>query len=96
VNGEGERAEDEGEGEAARVRGAGSHGISRCTAIDGASASAGGSGSPLDGVDRGDILKVLPIRLTGGEPPALLADIKYPDLIMDWDKELKELLAAIR
>jgi molybdopterin-guanine dinucleotide biosynthesis protein A len=44
----------------------------------------------------GQGVKVLPIRLTGGEPPALLADIKYADLVRDWDKGLKELLAAIR
>jgi TIR domain len=41
-------------------------------------------------------VKILPLRLTGGEPPALLADIKYADLVADWDKGLGQVLAAIR
>src|SRR5919199_5477392 len=31
-------------------------------------------------------VKVLPILLTGGKPPAILADIKYGDLTHDWSK----------
>lgn len=41
-------------------------------------------------------VKVLPVRLTGGEPPAILADIKFPDLIKDWNKGVSDLLKAIR
>jgi hypothetical protein len=32
----------------------------------------------------GVIVRLLPVRLTGGEPPAILADIKYADLVADW------------
>jgi hypothetical protein len=41
-------------------------------------------------------VRVLPLRLTGGEPPALLADIKYADLVDDWERGLSQLLKAIR
>jgi hypothetical protein len=41
-------------------------------------------------------VRLLPLRLSGGEPPALLADIKYADLVADWDRGVRELLAAIR
>lgn len=41
-------------------------------------------------------VRILPLRLSGGEPPAILADIRYADLVMDWDAGLRELLAAIR
>jgi TIR domain len=44
----------------------------------------------------GHNVKVLPVVLTGGEPPAILADIRYADLVADWNKGVKELLAAIR
>jgi hypothetical protein len=44
----------------------------------------------------GHNVKILPARLTGGDPPAILADIRYADLVADWDKGLKELLASIR
>ncbi len=40
-------------------------------------------------------VKVLPIRLTGGEPPAILADLRYADLSDDWDKGLRQLLRAL-
>lgn len=40
--------------------------------------------------------KVLPILLTGGQPPAILADIKYADLTKDWSRGVAELLRAIR
>jgi hypothetical protein len=41
-------------------------------------------------------VKVLPILLTGGKPPAILADIKLADLSSDWNQGLVELLKAIR
>lgn len=41
-------------------------------------------------------VKVLPVRLTGGDPPAILADVRYADLVRDWNKGLAELLRAIR
>jgi TIR domain len=41
-------------------------------------------------------IKVLPVRLTGGEPPAILDDIRYADLGADWDSGVAELLAALR
>jgi hypothetical protein len=41
-------------------------------------------------------VKLLPLRLTGGEPPAILEDIRYADLVTDWDTGVAELLAAIR
>jgi TIR domain len=46
----------------------------------------------LDGHD----VRILPVRLTGGDPPALLADIKYADLVKDWPRGIRELLAALR
>jgi hypothetical protein len=41
-------------------------------------------------------VKVLPVLLTGGRPPAILADIKYADLITDWSKGVSDLLRAIK
>jgi hypothetical protein len=41
-------------------------------------------------------VKVLPVLLTGGKAPAILADIKYGDLTQDWSKGVSELLRAIR
>jgi hypothetical protein len=41
-------------------------------------------------------VKILPVRLTGGEPPAILADIAYADLVKDWNKGVAQLLKAIR
>lgn len=41
-------------------------------------------------------VRLLPVRLTGGEPPALLADIKYADLVKDWPAGVAQLLKAIR
>lgn len=41
-------------------------------------------------------VKLLPVRLTGGDLPAILADIKYADLIANWSKGLAALLKAIR
>jgi hypothetical protein len=39
---------------------------------------------------------LLPVRLTGGTPPAILADIRYADLVSNWSLGLEELCAAIR
>jgi hypothetical protein len=44
----------------------------------------------------GEGVKILPVRLTGGKPPAILADIKYADLVNDGAKGLSELLKAIK
>jgi hypothetical protein len=41
-------------------------------------------------------MKVLPVLLTGGRPPAILADIKFADLVADWDQGVQELSRAIR
>lgn len=41
-------------------------------------------------------VKLLPVRLTGGQPPAILADIRYADLVADWGRGVAELLRAIR
>ena len=46
-------------------------------------------------LDRHDV-RLLPVRLTGGTPPVLLADIKYADLTTDWNKGIASLLKAIR
>jgi hypothetical protein len=40
-------------------------------------------------------VKVLPVRLSGGKPPAIMADIKYADLVKDWDNGMVELLKAM-
>jgi hypothetical protein len=44
----------------------------------------------------GSGVKILPVRLTGGNPPAILADIKYADLVKDWSKGLSEILHSIK
>ena len=44
----------------------------------------------------GHNVKLLPAILTGGEPPALIRDLKYANLAKDWNSELVKLLAAIR
>jgi hypothetical protein len=41
-------------------------------------------------------VKILPVVLTGGLPPAILADLKAADLVSDWDAGVKQLLRAIR
>ena len=46
----------------------------------------------LSGAD----VKLLPIRLSGGTPPAILADIKYADLAADWDRGFADLLRALK
>ncbi|MFB1488586.1 MULTISPECIES: TIR domain-containing protein [unclassified Thiocapsa] len=65
------------------------------------------SAGPSDWTDRewhstlhrqlsGHPVKILPARLSGGGPPAILADIKYADLVAHWDQGVKDLLRAIR
>ena len=44
---------------------------------------------------QGHDVKVLPVRLSGGEPPAILSDIKYADLVRDWKKGVGDLLRAM-
>lgn len=44
----------------------------------------------------GENVKILPVRLTGGTPPPILASIRYADLVADWPGGLTELLRAIR
>jgi hypothetical protein len=39
---------------------------------------------------------ILPVLLTGGAPPAILADIKYADLTKDWSAGMSMLLRAIK
>lgn len=46
----------------------------------------------LNGVN----IKILPVLLTGGTPPAILEDVKYADLVKDWSQGLQEVLRAIR
>jgi len=41
-------------------------------------------------------IKILPVVLSGGKPPVILADIRYADLVGDWTKGVSELLRAIR
>jgi hypothetical protein len=41
-------------------------------------------------------IKILPVILSGGRPPAILSDIKYADLVKDWRKAVTELLSAIK
>lgn len=40
-------------------------------------------------------VKLLPVLLTGGEPPAILSDLKYADLVSDWSIGVNEILRAI-
>jgi TIR domain len=44
----------------------------------------------------GASVKLLPVVLTGGGPPAILSDIHYVDLTKDWDEAMGRLLRAIR
>lgn len=43
----------------------------------------------------GHNLKLLPVRLSGGTPPAILSDIRYADLVRDWNRGIRELLQAM-
>jgi len=44
----------------------------------------------------GENVKILPVRLTGGTPPAILASIRYADLVVDWPRGVADLLRAIK
>jgi len=44
---------------------------------------------------KGHGIKILPVRLSGGNPPGIIADIKYADLVKDWNQGISELLKAI-
>jgi hypothetical protein len=44
----------------------------------------------------GEGVKVLPVRLTGKDAPAILAGTKYADLIKDWKQGVADLLKAIK
>lgn len=44
----------------------------------------------------GQGIKLLPVLLTGGGPPAILADIKCADLTKNWKSGVAELLSAIK
>jgi hypothetical protein len=44
----------------------------------------------------GELVKILPARLSGGEAPAIMADVRYADLAADWAKGVTELLRAIQ
>lgn len=46
----------------------------------------------LSGAD----VKLLPVKLAGGDRPAILADIKYADLSADWAVGIDALCRAIR
>jgi hypothetical protein len=41
-------------------------------------------------------VKLLPVRFRGGEIPALLSDLRYADLSLDWTKGVAALLDAMR
>ncbi|MFP2906088.1 toll/interleukin-1 receptor domain-containing protein [Pyxidicoccus sp. 3LFB2] len=41
-------------------------------------------------------IKLLPVLLDGGAPPAILADIKYANLGRNWSAGIAELLRAIK
>lgn len=43
----------------------------------------------------GNGVKLLPVRLGGGEAPAILADIKHVDLGVDWAEGVRALHAAM-
>lgn len=40
--------------------------------------------------------RLLPVRLTGGSPPAILADLKYADLVANWSAGVDALCDAVR
>lgn len=41
-------------------------------------------------------MTILPVRLTGGTPPAILADIMFLDLVTDWNAGVQRLLTALK
>jgi hypothetical protein len=44
----------------------------------------------------GQGVRILPVLLPGGSPPAILADLKYVDLDQSWSAGVGELLRALR
>jgi hypothetical protein len=44
----------------------------------------------------GESIRLLPIQLTGGRPPAILADIKHADLVKDWARGVSEIIRSIK
>ena|SRR5256885_9245707 len=40
-------------------------------------------------------VRLLPVRLTGGGPPAILDDLKYVDLVKDWPSGVDALCSSI-
>lgn len=40
-------------------------------------------------------IRLLPVRLTGGAPPPILADLKYADLVSDWSGGIDALCDAL-
>lgn len=45
----------------------------------------------LDGAN----VHILPVRLTGGTSPPILADVKYADLVADWQRGVDEICDAL-
>ncbi|MGW2938079.1 toll/interleukin-1 receptor domain-containing protein [Streptomyces sp. NPDC001156] len=43
----------------------------------------------------GASVRLIPVRLTGGYPPAILADIQYADLVEDWQAGVNALNYAL-
>ena len=41
-------------------------------------------------------VKVLPVILTVGKPPAILSDVQYADLTKNWSEAVKSSLRAIK
>jgi TIR domain len=52
--------------------------------------------SALARVLGGASVRLIPVRLTGGEPPAILADVKYADLVADWRRGVHAIDLALR
>ena len=44
----------------------------------------------------GHNIRLIPVKLTGGEPPSILSDIKYADLTKDWKSGVLEILRATK
>jgi len=44
----------------------------------------------------GENILFLPVRLTGGTPPPIVADLKYADAVADWQQAIDDLVAALK
>jgi hypothetical protein len=44
----------------------------------------------------GHKVRLVPVILSGGGPPAIMADNKYVDLVSDWANGVSELLDAMK